>query len=258
MTLLLSNIKFFLKLSRGLFTLNFLKLNLLFKIFFFEFKKNKKESYYKDIFLITSCINHLDTDNINYNIDHTSNQRLDELVETINSIKSIFKENYKIIICENSIINSKQKNKILIHANQILDISKKKLTLISRKIENKGVPWSVSIIFSCLELNKYNYERLHFVTGRYKLNEKFSLLNFQKNKINFKYYKEHNNVSTRYFCYTRKDIFYIFKLIKKVLYVCLLGEPAENGVRFFSSYKNYIYNEIGVEGKVNGVTFIKE
>ena len=252
------NIKFFINLLRGIPALNISKINFFFKIFFLKIKLKKRNFFYKNIFLITSCVNHLDSKSINYNSHHSSDERLFELIETIKSIKKKFLNNLYIIVCENSKITQNQKKEILIHANQILDISKKELTLLSRKISNKGVPWSVSLLFSCSELSSFKFKRLHFVTGRYKFNENFNLLNIKKNKLNFKYYERYNSVSTRYFCYTRDDLVYIFNLIKKVLYVCLLGQPAENGITFFSKFKYYIYSEIGIEGKVNGINFIKE
>jgi hypothetical protein len=259
MSILNPNIKFFLNLLRGIPSLNLFKLRLFVNIFFLKIKISKKKKLnYDDIFIVTSCINHLDLDNINYNSKHSPQLRLNELIETIKSIKVKFKTNYKIIVCENSKINKIEKDKILAHADQILDISNKKLTILSRKINNKGVPWCVSVLFSCNEIINYHYRRLHFVTGRYKLNNKFNLLNFKNNKLNFRFYKEHNNVSTRYFCYSRNDLIYFFNLTKKVLYICLFEQPAENGIAYFSKFKHYIYGEIGIEGKVNGITFISE
>lgn len=258
MKILFLKIKFFVNLLRGIPTLNFLKISLFFKIYFFKIKIKKKDLFFKDIFLITSCINHIESKNINYNYNHSSSERLIELIDTIKSIKINFHKNLHIIVCENSKISQMQKKEILAHANEILDISSEKIALLSRKIPNKGVPWSVSVLFSCIELSQYNYDRLHFITGRYKFNDNYKLSNFKKNKLNFKYYNQYNSVSTRYFCYTRNDLVYIFNLIKKVLYVCLLGQPAENGITIFSKFKYYIYNEIGIEGKVNGINFIKE
>lgn len=242
----------------GLLSLNFIKLKLIYKILFLKIDDTKKKNYFNDIFIVTSCINHLDKDSISYNINHSANLRLIELLDTIKSIKYAFKKNYKIIICENSILDEVVKNKIYDEDVELFDISLLEITKLSRKVQNKGVPWSIGVLLSCIKLQSYSYRRLHFVTGRYKLNNEYDIKLFEQRKLNFRYYNQYHNVSTRYFCYTMPKIYNMFNLIKKVLFLCLLNQSSEDGMRVFSTNKKYITKNIGIEGLVNGSTYIKE
>ena len=176
----------------------------------------------------------------------------------ISLIKNFFKKNYKIIICENSILDEVVKNKIYDENVELFDISLLEITKLSRKIQNKGVPWSIGVLLSCLKLHSYSYRRLHFVTGRYKLNNEYDISIFEQKKLNFRYYDQYHSVSTRYFCYTMPKVHNMFNLIKKVLFLCLLNQSSEDGMRFFSTNKKYITKNIGIEGLVNGLIYIKE
>ena len=251
---------YYCKIIKGLIFFFIPNIFFIFKVYKYRINYKKQNKNYDNIFLITSCINQFDKNYYNHNTNHTQSQRYNELLNTILSIKKKKFKNIFIAVVDNSKINKIMKANLNKHVDLYLDISDKKLSNLSRLYGNKGVPWATSIMITLNKIFEYEFSFLHIMSGRYYLNNYYDIKNFKKNKINFRYYKNFSNVSTRYFCAHNQDNKYIFNLFKKIIIFSLFNISCEDNMFHIVDKRkaNLIEKNIGLAGQVNGIHQINE
>jgi hypothetical protein len=92
------------------------------------------------------------------------------------------------------------------------------------------------------------YENIIKISGRYYLNDKFNYNIFDNDKNIFRYYSEHNNVSTRLYKINKKYFeIYVSNFID-IIKKCIKGDSIENVIVSTLPYKYVDY--IGVSGYI--------
>jgi hypothetical protein len=209
-----------------------------------------------DVFIVTSCTNPSDNKYYkNYNYFYNSNARFVELLKTFESIKKFYPDSY-IVNLENSKIPFKYYSKIKKKTDKYYNFHNDSFIKLSRKHNNKGIPWLAKLIKYLSENNQsINHKRLHFLVGRYVLSK-------PKKKmfpgVYFRFYKNCNNVSTRYFYYNFVSPKIILSSLIKTFEKSLSGYSVEDFIHKFQTTKIFFVKKIGIKGLVNGIDKISE
>lgn len=251
---------YYLKVLKGLFFLIIPNFFFIFNILKYKIMNQKKIYYYENIFLITSCINPFNKNHHNYNINHSKNERFDELLKTIASIKNKKINNMFIIVVDNSTIDNEMEHVLIKNIDLYIDISQDSLIKLANTYKNKGVPWATSVMLSLKKIYQYDFKFLHVMSGRYYLNNEYNYSKLIDNSFNFRYYKNFSNVSTRYFCFHNEGIRYLLSLFKKIIILSSFNISCEDNMFHMIDKKksNFIETNIGLSGKVNGIHQIDE
>ena len=168
----------------------------------------------KNLIIITSIINPVNNP-LSYTKIRTifsPQQRYEQLLKTIISIKNYI-PNYFIVLLECSDGIEKFEG----HLKEITDkyINYNKDTQIKNYVDGKYKSlgeWSQLTKFINNEPLE-NYNSLIKISGRYFLNDKFNYELFDNDKNIFRFYKEHNMISTRLYKISKKNL---FEYIKKM------------------------------------------
>jgi hypothetical protein len=218
---------------------------------YIESKINRQE-----IFIITSCLNPNDlTEKIISSYTNIEN-RYQETVETIKSIKYNFVDPY-IILLENSNIPTQYFDSLVTQVDELIDYSKNRYILKSRQHNNKGVPQFAMIYKFIFEnKNKYLFDTLHFISARYVLHSNISN-NYIEYGSYLLFYKNSKNVSTRYYFFKKCKLDRLKIAYKYTLLLAILGNSVEDVIFLFTPKNNYL-NKIDLSGKVAGIQFIHE
>jgi hypothetical protein len=211
-----------------------------------------------DLFVVTSCTNPHDSEYaVNHNPQHSESVRATELLETFSSIRKYYPG---ALICniENSSVSYTNKHKIKLYCDQHYDYSSDELVIFSRSSTNKGVPWLVKIIkFLQEEGHRIKSKRIHFIAGRYTLDNPFAC-QVEDIRVTFRYYDGNDSVSTRYFFFQGATIDSVKSLFLKSLSPTLLGYSVEEIIHLNCSVGLKYVDRVGVRGLVNGKTLIEE
>jgi hypothetical protein len=229
--------------------------------FFYKAKKKNNHVYFntKDLFIVTSCLNPHDSNLFfNHNFKHTKKQRFIEFQKSIKSIRNYY-PNAQIVSLDNSRIGKVIKEKVQSLVDARFDYSQDPIILKTRKNPNKGVPWAAKLIkFLSENCELIHAKRIHFFVGRYFLTKKKNI-NYRKKGIFFKYYRQHKNVSTRYFFSNQINIRNLINILKKTYLHACLGRSVEDSIfKNCNKIKLYLVDKIGVSGTVNGVNYVEE
>ena len=230
--------------------------------FFYNFKKKKDNHFYfnsKDLFIVTSCLNPHDSKLFfNHNFKHKKKQRFIEFKKSIKSIRNYY-PNAQIISLDNSRLGKDIEEKVRSLVDARFDYSQDPMIQTTRKSPNKGVPWAAKLIKFLSENCESIYaKRIHFFVGRYFLTKKINI-NYSKKGIFFKYYRQHKNVSTRYFFSNQICIRNIINILKKTYIHACLGRSVEDSIfKNCNKIKLYLVDKIGVSGTINGVDYVEE
>lgn len=219
--------------------------------------KSKKHISKRDIFILTSCLNH--DDNVtfhNHNPSHNLEMRLKETLNGIASIRKNFPNGY-IIILDNSKIPNKESKLLLDAVDEYYDYSESSYIKISRKHFNKGVPqFSVLSKFCQENYKNYSAEFFHFMSARYNIVNKIN------NKISdpgtyMLYFEKSKNVSTRYYFFKNYSLSKISMAFKKTLLFAILGNSVEDALfMFVPNFK--MLKKLEIKGMINGTQYIYE
>jgi hypothetical protein len=223
-------------------------------IYSMNLKINKSDTKKgKDLFILSSCINPNDNSTyINYKQPLSAAERLYQVLDSVNSVRSHFPES-RIVYLDNSNISSDLEKELISVIDDYYNYSQCEIMSEIRKIHNKGIAWSLTnLLFLLNNFNNYEYETIHFLNGRYcvskKVVENKNLLNSNKNLyLKFKKY----NVSTIYFMFYNESKNNVINYFKKAFYYSMMGFSVED-VFAISSMKAYYLKELGVFGKING------
>jgi len=225
------------------------------------FKKNNKlikRKYidYKDIFIITSCINIYDGNYYIHNLRHSPNKRFTQTIDGLKSIKKYYPYSY-IVIIESSKLSLQYVKEIETYVDEYIDYSNDRYIKVARKHFNKGVPQFYAYIKYFEENGAFlNAKTIHFLGGRYSLYGNFA--NFYNNTgIYFLYNKINQNVSTRYFFVKSINLGALTEPFKKTMFMAVLGNSVEDFIHRFNN-NIFLISKIGVSGMINGLEFIEE
>jgi tRNA/tmRNA/rRNA uracil-C5-methylase (TrmA/RlmC/RlmD family) len=123
------------------------------KVFFeISVKKNKKVVYEKgkSVFILNACINPFDhQDNSTYNAPTNIHDRYEQVIKGIQSVRETFQSS-DIVYIENSNIPINFENQIKNVVDLYFNFSSNEFLQYSRKIANKGVPWTMANLL-CLK-----------------------------------------------------------------------------------------------------------
>ncbi len=207
----------------------------------------------KDLFILSSCINPNDNISyINYKQPLSESERLNQVLESVNSVRRYFPES-RIVYLDNSSISNYLEIELIKSVDEYYNYSKCEIMIEIRKIHNKGIAWSLTnLLFILNNFNNYQYETIHFLNGRYCVSKKVvdnkNLINSKK-KLYLKFKKF--NISTIYFMINNERKNNVVKYFKKAFYFSMIGFSVED-VFAISSMKTYYLKELGVFGKING------
>ena len=231
--------------------------------FFFTVSKKKKNNdiYFnsEDLFIVTSCINPRDSKLFfNHNFHHKKKQRFLEFKKSIKSIRTYYPD-AQIVSLDNSRLGKVMNKKIQRLVDVRFDYSQDLAIQKTRKSPNKGVPWAAKIIkFLSENSDIVTSKRIHFLVARYYLRKK-KLINYNNKGIFFKYYRQHNNVSTRYFFSNQISVKNLISIFRKTYILACLGKSVEDLIfKNCNKIKLYLVDKIGVSGTVNGIDYVEE
>ena len=209
-----------------------------------------------NIFIITSCLNPNDLTEKIINSYTNIENRYQETIETIKSIKNNFVDPY-IILLENSHVPTQYFDSLVTQVDELIDYSKNSYILKSRQHNNKGVPQFAMIYKFIFEnKNKYLFDTLHFISARYVLHSNISN-NYIEYGSYLLFYKNSKNVSTRYYFFKKCTLDRLKIAYKYTLLLAILGNSVEDVIFLFTPKNNYL-NKIDLSGKVAGIQFIHE
>lgn len=156
-------------------------------------KLNINNEYIENIIVITSKIIVSKTIGYSYSNHrsiYTKEERLNQTIQTIHSIRDKFKNiNHKILLIDNSDFEINIFNKL----NEITDIFLHRHIIDSidyhtdiSKVKGFGEAKQQEIVNNWIVKNKISFKYLFKITGRYVLNDKFNYNKYDNNKCNFK------------------------------------------------------------------------
>lgn len=175
-----------------------------------------------NLFILTSKVN-VSSNPFSYTKKrsiYSCEERYNQLLETINSIKKRVK-NYFIILIDNSKFSDEKKNKlcnivnIFIGRNNIQNIQK--FDYITDKQGCKGTA-EMFMVNECLKrIVKENltFKNLFKLTGRYILNNNFKINKYKNEKLIFKRNKQLENYYYTCFYKIPQSFFYNYQMIVK-------------------------------------------
>lgn len=231
---------------------------------FLLFKPLRKSNLKIDcdnLFILTSCTNpYDDRSNVTHNKNHSCDQRFNELIQTIDSIRKYFPDAL-IVNLENSRLAERYYDLIKERVDLHIDYSSDSFIQATRKSNNKGVPWVSKLIKFTYEYSDIKAKKIHFLVGRYQLNFPISLSKHTSTRaqIYFKYFPEHDNVSTRYFYMENTLLKDMLPCFKATYLKAIFGNSVEDVIfKKLGSISYMLLERIGVIGMVNGVDWIDE
>ena len=184
-----------------------------------ETKEEKVEVSHKTAFIITSMINS------KLKSVYSSQERLDQTIRTINSIQSQeeWKEKEKgnppfCLLVELSELTTTQKDILNKKVDKILDLSKDSKAQDYSQQKSLGDIYSTIIGCIYLKLKQPEVSNVYKISGRYYLDEKFSLEKNKKERNECKILFRkivHNIPDYKTVCYETK--LYMFKSLDKLL-----------------------------------------
>lgn len=211
-----------------------------------------------DLFIVTSCTNPFDSECfINHNASHALFHRYQELITTFESIRYYY-PSALIVSLENSKLTEDLDKSLRESVDYYRNYSSDSFIKFSRKFSNKGVPWIAKLLkFFYEEGASIEAMRIHFLCGRYCLVNPIKI-DINSSGIHFKYYRESDNVSTRYFIsqnVTANSIYKIFALMVKPV---IFGKSVEDIIFRNNEASIFFYKRLGLIGMVNGLIKIEE
>jgi hypothetical protein len=198
-------------------------------------KNIKIKKFYQNIVIITSKII---ITNSNYKNLYTHNDRYNQTIETINSIKKYIPD-VCIFLLDNSdfsdidMINELY-NKCDVFINPKLN---KKLEYYTNNYPHKGISEAYQIIYLLDIINNIDikYNNLFKISGRYIINDTFNINIFNNENINFK------KISTDYSLFDSNYYSSLFKISYRY-YTSFYKISYNNILLYINSYKIIIKN----------------
>lgn len=217
--------------------------------------QNLNSNLRETVFILNACINPFDDNNYaSYDAPKDVNSRFQQVLEGIASVRKYFDDTF-IVYVENSKIPAEYENQIKDRVNVYMNFSNNYFLTYSRKISNKGVPWSMAQLLALKQLNQNSlfFKNYHFLNARYKVSA-LSLENaFHKNKVGFMHVKmKPYNLSTIYFFFSNVQVTRIFKIFKQAHIFSICGFSVEDVFSIFFFRKNYL-NKLGITGTINAL-----
>lgn len=244
------------------FRLFFNHKNYLRKVFLeFSVKKNIKAITEKgnSVFIMNACINPFDhPDNSTYNAPKNIHDRYTQVVDGIQSVRAIFPGS-DIVYIENSNIPINFENQIKNIVDTYFNFSSNDFLQYSRKIPNKGVPWTMANLLCLQKLQSIKeYSDYHFLNARYQV----TLItkdnyNNQTRKQYLHVKMKRHNLSTIYFYFSNVSEFRLLKIFKAAHALSIIGFSVEDIFSVFYLKKQYL-KELGVKGTINAIEFCTE
>lgn len=209
----------------------------------------------ESVFVLNACINPFDDNNYaSYDAPKDVNKRFQQVLEGIESVRKYFDDTF-IVYVENSKIPAEYENQIKDRVNVYMNFSKNSFLTYSRKISNKGVPWSMAQLLAIKHLNQNSlfFKNYHFLNARYKV----SALSFEnaiiKNKVGYMHVKmKPYNLSTIYFFFSNVQVTRIFKIFRQAHIFSICGFSVEDVFSIFFFRKQYL-KELGITGTINAI-----
>lgn len=217
----------------------------------------KQTAFYKDVFIITSCVNvSEDKKFYNHNRTHTPQKRIEETVTGLLSVKQYY-PNAHIILIESSVLTESQKQLLDPLIDDFYDYSQAKNIKTARTHYNKGVPQFTAYI-KFIEENKDRYKAttFHFLGARYVLTGSVAE-EYQTSGSYFLFFPQHDNVSTRYFFIKDIPLKKLVSAFRKTLYFAIVGNSVEDILHGFIPELKKV-KQLEVMGVVNGKEIIHE
>lgn len=216
----------------------------------------------KNLIIITSVIN-VSSNKLSYTNTrsiYSSEERLNQTLESINSIKKYI-ENYYIVLVEGSELSIEYENILKSNVDYYYNISnsnyKQYIDGISKGLGETSILLAYLLSNHFIE-NKCNFNYIAKLSGRYYITSKFiTSENFNSNKITVKYYHENKQICT---------IWYTIPINEINDFINVLNN-SYNDIKFIEgcySIENYLYdkwlkdklliskqiNNIGVNGNI--------
>ena len=232
------------------------------KVFFeISVKKNKKVVYEKgkSVFILNACINPFDhQDNSTYNAPTNIHDRYEQVIKGIQSVRETFQSS-DIVYIENSNIPINFENQIKNVVDLYFNFSSNKFLQYSRKITNKGVPWTMANLLCLKKLQTVKqYEEYHFLNARYQIAPVSNKNDETKTRKRFMHVKmKRHNICLIYFYFADISVSRVIRIFRNAHLLSVCGFSTEDifSINFFN--KVYLY-ELGVTGLVNAREFCKE
>lgn len=206
----------------------------------------------EDLFILSCCINQRDGNYFNYNNKQSEYDRFIEVCNSIISVRTIF-PNCKIVYLDNSRITIEYEKYLVNIVDDYKNYSDNPLMIEARKIENKGVPWSLTNLLYLVDgIKKYKAVNVHFLNGRYTISN-LTLENTKLHStlntlyIKFKVF----NVSLIYLFFKQVNINLMASYFKAACLLSVTGFSVED-VFAVSRLKTIYLTKLGVHGNING------
>lgn len=209
----------------------------------------------ESVFVLNACINPFDDNNYaSYDAPKDVNKRFQQVLEGIESVRKYFDFAF-IVYVENSKIPAEYENQIKDRVNVYMNFSNNYFLTYSRKISNKGVPWSMANLLALKELNQKSlyFRDYHFLNARYKVSP-LSLDNTKINrKVGFMHAKmKTNNLTTIYFFFSSVSMTRIFNIFRQAHVFSICGFSVEDVFSIFFMRKKYL-KQLGITGTINAL-----
>jgi len=215
--------------------------------------RNEKSPDHRDVvFVLTSAINTA-YDPINYNVNHSPEERFSEVIRGIGSVHRHF-PHARIFYLDNTQLSGEWIAHIRSVGAEFVDYSENYLMPRAKSENNKGVPWALTnLLFLAEYADQLVTKTVVFMNGRYEISAETelvvsSLRGHSGLVIRFSVI----NVHTIIFALTRFCSTKATRLFKITLILAILGYSVEDVFGLFYYPVSYI-PEWFIHGKINGI-----
>ena len=191
-------------------------------------------------------------------------ERFNQTLETINSIKKYIPD-YYIILFDNSYLNNEMYLKLKQNVNIFINITdNKKINYCTNKHKNKGIGEIIGIKYMLKYVDEIRFKNLFKISGRYVINEKFD---YEKLEGNNNVFKKNNDIDIENFYYTsfykisNKNYNKYKKCIDDILNENLKINNYEPLEVLLSRYLNYnfeLIDNFGITERIAIINYITE
>ena len=206
------------------------------------------------VFIMNACINIFDDpDNSTYNAPANIHDRYEQVIKGIQSVRETFQSS-DIVYIENSNIPINFENQIKNEVDLYFNFSSNEFLQYSRKIANKGVPWTMANLLCLQKLQTLKqYQNYHFLNARYQVTDITKENYKQQTKKGYLHVKmKRHNISTIYFYFSDVSVLKILEIFKAGHLLSVCGFSVEDIFSVLFLKKNYL-NTLGVVGKINAI-----
>lgn len=171
-------------------------------------------------------------------------QRFEQTKDTINSIRNKIANSY-VVLCENTNISAEHRREI----ENLVDV----FISISENVNEKSRNEARQCLAIIENIKNINYESFFKLSGRYTLNEKFNLVNYKNDKINFRRFDRNNDSwhITVLYSFNKNHETYMKNSYVKFIEDNLPREDIEHGMcRIVKENLNRV-SELGVSGHIS-------